>query len=212
MVESGKFTNKRGVAILLNRRWKNKTNWIQCVCERVVAMSISVNSQPIILTSVYMPHSGYPDHQVEKTYKTILTTFEKDKSMKIIGGDFNAELGPGEGLELSAVGHHTLNKANCRGEWMTQWLLENSLVALNTLYKNLPQKQVTYQTPKGSRTQLDYFLADRKHYCWSKDAEANDTIDMCYGEVRNPSDKRNPIVTRRHRKNLTESLVKMNMT
>ena len=62
-----------------------------------------------------MPHSGYLDHQVEKTYKTILATIEKDKSMKIIGGDFNAELGPGEGIELSAVGHYTLNKANCRG-------------------------------------------------------------------------------------------------
>ena len=178
MVESGKFTNKHGVVILLNRRWKNKINLIQCTCERVVAMSISVNRQPIILMSVYMPHSGYPDHQVEKTYKTILTTFEKDKSMKIIGVDFNAELGPGEGIELSAVGHYTLNKANCRGEWMTQWLLENSLVALNTMYKKLPQKQVTYHTPKKVEKQLDYILADRKHYCWSKDAEANDTIDM----------------------------------
>ena len=67
--------------------------------------------------------------------------------MKIIGGDFNAELGPGEGIELSAVGHCTLNKANCRGEWLTQWLLENKLVALNTMYKKLPQKQVTYHTP-----------------------------------------------------------------
>ena len=39
--------------------------------------------------------------------------------MKILGGDFNAELGPGEGLELSAIGHYTLNKGNCRGERMT---------------------------------------------------------------------------------------------
>ena len=130
VVDSGKFTNKHGVAILLNRRWKNQISWIQCACKHVVAMSISVNKQPIVLMSVYMPHSGYTDHQVEKTYKTITTTIEKDKSMKISGGDFNAELGPGEGIELSAVGHHTLNKANCRGEWMTQWLLENSLVAL----------------------------------------------------------------------------------
>ena len=29
-------------------------------------MSISVNKQPIVLMSVYMPHSGYPDHHVEK--------------------------------------------------------------------------------------------------------------------------------------------------
>ena len=101
-------------------------------------MSISVNKHSITLMRVYTPHSGYPDHHVEETYKTILTTIEKDKSMKIIGGDFNAELGPGEGIELSSVGHYTLNKANCRGEWMTQWLLEISLVALNTMYKKKP--------------------------------------------------------------------------
>ena len=141
-------------------------------------MSISVNKQPIILASVYMPHSGYPDHQVEKTYKTILTTIEKDKSMKIIGGDFNAELGPGEGIELSAVGHYTLNKANCRGEWMTQWLLENKLVALNTMYKKPTQKQVTYHTSKNNAKKLDYILVDRKHNSRSRDAEANDTIHM----------------------------------
>ena len=148
-VESGKFTDKHGVAILLNRRWKNQIHWVQCACERVVAMVISVNEQPIVLMSVYMPHSGYSDHQVEKTYKTITTTIEKDKSLNIIGGDFNAEPGPGEVIELSAVGHYTLNKANCRGEWMTQWLLEYSLVALNTMYRKIPQKQVTYHTPKN---------------------------------------------------------------
>ena len=46
------------------------------------------------------------------------------------------------------------------------------------MYKKLPQKQMTYHTPKGATKQLDYILTDSKHYCWSKDAEANDTIDM----------------------------------
>ena len=162
MVESGKFINKHGVAILLNRKWKNQINWVQCSCERVVALSISVNKQPITLVSVYMPHSGYADHHIEKTYKTILSTIGKEKSMKIIGGDFNAELGQGEGMELSSVGHYTLNKANCRGEWMTQWLLDNSFVALNTMYKKIPQKQVKYHTPKKVKKQLDYILTDKK--------------------------------------------------
>ena len=66
MVESGKFINKHGVAKLLNERWQNQIKWIQCVCERVVALSISVNKQPITLVSVYMPHSGYPDHSIEE--------------------------------------------------------------------------------------------------------------------------------------------------
>ena len=102
----------------------------------------------------------------------------KEKNMKIIGGDFNAELGPGDGIELSCVGHYTLNKSNCRGEWMTQWLLEENLVELNTMYKRVPQKQVTYHTPKGVKKQLGHILTDKKHYCWSKDAEANDMIHM----------------------------------
>ena len=71
--------------------------------------------------------------------------------MKIIGGNFNAELGLGDGIELSCVGNYTLNKANCRGDWMTQWLLEKNLVALNTMYKKIPQKQVTNHTTKRKK-------------------------------------------------------------
>ena len=87
--------NKHGVAILLNKSWKNQINWVQCESERVVAMSISINKQPIVLMSVYMPHSGYADHHVEKVYKTIIKMIERDNSIKIIGGDFNCRARPG---------------------------------------------------------------------------------------------------------------------
>ena len=80
VIESGKFTNKYGVAIIVNRSWKNQINLVECVCERVVAASISVNKQPITLVSAYMPHSGYPDHHVERTYKTISKIIDKEKT------------------------------------------------------------------------------------------------------------------------------------
>ena len=150
VIEFGKFTNKHGVAIILNKRWKTRINWVECACERVVSASISVGKQPITLVSAYLPHSGYPDHHVERTYITISKIIDKEKSMKIIGGDFNAEFGPGVGIELSNVGHYTLKKkANCRGEWMTQWLLEENLVALNTMYKKTQQK--TGHVPRSKR-------------------------------------------------------------
>ena len=132
----GQIRNKHGVAIIVNSMWKNTTNWVECASERVVAASVSVSKQPITLVSMYMPHSGDPDHQVEKTYETIRRVIDKDRHMKIIGGDFNGERGPGTVLSRQVlVTHYTLNKANCRGEWMTQWLLEKNLVALNTMYK-----------------------------------------------------------------------------
>ena len=115
---------------------------------------------------------------------------------------FNAELGPGEGIELSSVGHYTLIKANCRGEWMTQWLLDNSFVALNTMYKKIPQKQVKYHTPKKVKKQLDYILTDKKHYPWSRDADANDTIHMgsdhrcVMAKFEIPKDKSKPRYTK----------------
>ena len=34
------------------------------------------------------------------------------------------------------------------------------------------------RTPKGVEKQLDYILVDKKHYCWSRDAEANDMMHM----------------------------------
>ena len=114
--ESGKLVNKHGVAIIVNSRWRNKINWVECASERVIATSISVNRNPTTLISAYMPHSGFPDHQVEKTSDTIRRVIGTDKNMKIIGGDFNAELGPGAGVEQTSVGLKTLNKANYRGE------------------------------------------------------------------------------------------------
>ena len=46
------------------------------------------------------------------------------------------------------------------------------------MYKKLLRKQETYRTPKGVEKQLDYILVDKKHCCWSTDAEANDMIHM----------------------------------
>ena len=179
MVESGQFINKHGGAILLNKKWKNQINWVQCESERVVAMSISVNKQPIVLMSVYMPHSGYADHHVEKVYKTITKITEREKNMKIIGGDFNAELGPGEGMELSAVGHYTLNK----GRELQRRMDDSVATPEQTGGAEHHVQEDTTETSdilhiKRSKKQQDYILTDRKHYKWSRDAEASDTIHM----------------------------------
>ena len=61
---------------------------------------------------------------------------------------------------------------------MTEWLLENKLVAVNTMYQKIPQKQVTYRSPKNDEKQLDYILLDKKHLTWSRDAESTDILHM----------------------------------
>ena len=96
----------------------------------------------------------------------------------IIGGNFNAELGPGYGIECSSVGKHTLNGGNKRGDWMKLWLMMQNFTALNTMYRKTPGKQTIYRSPKRSEKQIDCVRIKRRHLKYSKDAEANDIVHM----------------------------------
>ena len=130
---------------------------------------------------VYFPHSKYADHHIEKMYKTIEKhMMNYKKYIPIIGGDFNAELGPGKGSECKSVGKHTLNESNKRGDWLKSWLMLNDYSALNTMFRKTLQKQTSF-SPKGKEKQIDYILTKRRYLRNVKDAEANDMIHMGSG-------------------------------
>ena len=85
--------------------------------------------------SVFFTHSKYADHHVERLYRSIeKVTKSNRKSIQIMGGDFNAELGPGFGVERVSVGPHTLKEGHKRGDWMKQWLMIENFAALDTMY------------------------------------------------------------------------------
>ena len=158
---------------------KKKIKWTTYLNERVIATAITINKQVVTLMSIYMPHSGYADYRVEKVYSEIEQTTTCSKNMLIIVGDFNAELGPGQGAEKLSVGRYTLNESNKRGDWLKQRMMSQRLVALNTTYRKQADKQTTFRSPKGKEKQLDYILTSltsRRHLKFSKDAEAM----ICY--------------------------------
>ena len=94
---SWKNDNKHGVGIMLNKRWRKRIIDTEYINERAITTTILVNRQHIKLMSVYFPHSKYADHHIEKMYKTNEKHMMINKKyIPIIGGDFNAELGPGK--------------------------------------------------------------------------------------------------------------------
>ena len=137
---SGKFENKYGVGILMNKKRRKRIYWTDCNNERV---------------DVYFRHSGYADHHVERVYSAM----EKTRNPKRRASKYWEETS-------------TLN-------WgpVLHWLMLQNFVALNTMYRKTPEKQVT-RTPKGVENQLDCILVDRKHMCCSRDVGANDMIHM----------------------------------
>ena len=73
------------------------------------------------------------------------------KYIPIIGGDFNAELGPGKGTERKSVGRYTVNEGKKRGDWLKSGLMLQDYTALNTMFRKTPQKQTTFISPKRQR-------------------------------------------------------------
>ena len=106
--ELEKDDNKHGVGMMLNKRWRKRIIDTEYINERAITTTILVNRQHIKLMSVYFPHSKYADHHIEKMYKTIEKHMvHNNKYIPIIGGDFNAELGPGKGTERKSVGRYS---------------------------------------------------------------------------------------------------------
>ena len=106
---AGKYDNKHGVGIMLNKRWRKRIIDTEHINERAIKTTTTINRQHIKLMSVYFPHSKNADHHVEKMYKTNENhMLNNKKCIPIIGGDFNAELEPGKGTERKSVGKYTL--------------------------------------------------------------------------------------------------------
>ena len=165
LMGAGKYDNKHGVGIVLNKKWRQKTIDTEHISERAITTTIIVNHQRIKLMSLYFHHSGYADRHVEKMYRANEEhTNSSKKRLQIVGGDFNAKLVPGYGVERTSVGSHTLNVGNKRGDWVKHWLMmENKTV---------------YRSPEGTEKQIDYILFKRRHLKYNSDAEANDMIYM----------------------------------
>ena len=175
---AGKYDTKHGVGIMLNKRLRKRIIDTEYINERAISTTIAIKRHHIKLMSVYFPHSKYADHHIEKMYKTIEKHLLNKKNIPIIGGDFNAELGPGEGTECKSVGRYTLNESNKRGDWLKSWLMLNDYSALNTIFRKTPHKQTSFVSPKEKEKQIDYILTKRRYLRNVKDAEANDVIHM----------------------------------
>ena len=79
--------------------------------KRMITTTIKCDHHKIDLTSVYFPHSGFADMHIEKMCKKHRITLQ-EKHIRIIAGDFNAQLGPGIDLEKDYVGEHTTGQPN----------------------------------------------------------------------------------------------------
>ena len=147
---AGKPDNKHGVGTLVNKKWRKRIIWTDCINGRATATSI-----------VYFLHSEYADHHVERTYRSIerLTKSNK-KNIHIVGGWFGARAWCRTCQCWTAHSQRAKQKRR-RDETMADDTELRS--TWHDVQKKHLKKQATYGTPQGVEKKLDYMLVDRKH-------------------------------------------------
>ena len=89
---AGKYENKHGVGIMLNRRWRKRIVDTDYINERAIKTTILVNRRSHWFDECVFPTLEIADHHIEKMYKTIENHMPNNKKcIPIIGGDFNAD-------------------------------------------------------------------------------------------------------------------------
>ena len=79
----------------------------------------------------------------------------RDPHIRIIAGDFNAQLRRWIDSERDYLGEHTTGQSNKRGIWMKKWLMIQNCAALNTIFfkkKNENNTLSNHQVGRSSQT------------------------------------------------------------
>ena len=96
---AGHDSARKGVGILLHKRWRKRIIRFRPVSERICFLDVRMFGFCYRFVSVYFPDSTYPDAEVQKVYDS-LAEVHNDAVRKtykvVIAGDFNAKIGKDE--------------------------------------------------------------------------------------------------------------------
>ena len=98
---------------MVNETWRNRINWTDCINDRAIATSITVNKQRVLLMSVYFPHSVCADHHVKRACRSSeKITKSTKKRIQIVGGETSTlNWGPGLVSNVSVLDRNKLARS-----------------------------------------------------------------------------------------------------
>ena len=125
---------RNGVAFIVNKRIQNAV--LGCSLKNDKMISVHFQGKPFNITviQVYTPTSNAEEAEVEWFYEDLQDLLEltRQKDVLFITGDWNAKVGS---QEIPGVtGKFGLGLQNEKGQRLTEFCQENTLVIANTLF------------------------------------------------------------------------------
>ena len=133
-------------------------------------MTATFNGNPrITIISCYSPTNVSEETELDAFYDELSSLVRSipKHSVLVIGGDMNAQIGKNGNNRYS---FH--NKSNRNGQHLTEFMMENRLICLNTNYQKREGKLWTYTYANNSKAQIDYVLINKKRKNSAMNCEA----------------------------------------
>lgn len=173
-----------GVAVLVKAKLANAVTSWEAVSPRLLILKISAKPMDIVVIAAYAPTEDAEAVIKDEFYNQLDSVMSRVKNAEflLMGGDFNARLGPGLNAERSCVGKYGIGIRNDNGYRLMDFLQSNKLFAANTNFRHKSRHLATWKSPDGKTfNQIDYILIksrwrtsvyDARSYwgsCWSSD-------------------------------------------
>lgn len=141
-------TGQRGVAILVKNNLAKYVHEYRSINDRLIKMTLDAQPTKIHILQIYMPTCDGTDEEVQEMYQLINENISKipKKEIMIIMGDWNAKIGEtkAEKYFKGTVGKYGIGERNERGERLLQFVIDNELSVMNTLFKHHPRRLSTW--------------------------------------------------------------------
>ena len=125
---------------------------------------------------------GYVDSHVQAMYDTLTTLLAETADQHrhaILGGDFNAQVGPRDDDEDDrTTGKFALSPTNSRGQWLKSWASTQELIITNTHFETTTDNMTTFTTPHKQPRQYDYILVQKPLWRHTHNSRATTCPDL----------------------------------
>ena len=157
-----------GNGILLSQRAYTALSSVEKISPRIMIATFNGNPKTTILCC-YSPTNTSEITDAESFYLELsdITKQVPKHNVILVAGDLNSHLGHKEGFKFSSHMH-----TNRNGYLLKDYLQENNMLSLNTLYQKRPGQRWTHTSPNGIKSQLDFILINKKWKNTSRNCRA----------------------------------------
>ena len=131
---------------------------VEMITPKIMVSKLDGNPHTTVI-SCYSTANVIDESEPEKFYRE-LESFTRQvlkHNTLIIGGDFSANLGQQDGFKFT---YHQLTNRN--GQMLKDYIQENNLVCLNTIFQKRSGQQRTHRAPNENKAQLYYVFINKK--------------------------------------------------